>query len=234
MLDWDPVNAQDLASYEVQRAAPGGEFVTVAVVPSPTVAHVDGSLTDGEYRYRIRAVDTSGQPVARWRSGQCAVFSVEVEQPYTPTLETATEWRVRSVVSGQVVADLQSASGSAALPEQASPRDKLPPQTLLEPGLSTLTVRVRDGVGNRSKPFESQGMRSERPPAPSNVAATVNAHQVNLSWRMPAYPRRSRSGYSVMVRRESPMPRKRPSPPLNCVRRAHQALPRHRRCVLDR
>ncbi|MBK8067538.1 MAG: Ig-like domain repeat protein [Rhodanobacteraceae bacterium] len=190
MLDWDPVNAQDLASYEVQRAAPGGEFVTVGVVPSPTVAHVDGSLTDGEYRYRIRAVDTSGNQSPAGAAVNARVFSVEVEQPYTPTLETATEWRVRSVVSGQVVADLQSASGSAALPEQAVAAGQwLPLQTLLEPGLSTLTVRVRDGVGNRSKPFESQVLRSERPPAPSNVAATVNAHQVNLSWQMPAYPR---------------------------------------------
>lgn len=190
MLDWDPVSAPDLASYEVQRAAPGGEFVTVAVVPSPTVAHVDGSLADGEYRYRIRAVDTSGNQSPAGAAVNARVFSVEVEQPYTPTLETATEWRLRSVVSGRVVATLQSASGSAALPEQAVAAGQwLPMQTLLEPGLGTLTVRVRDGVGNRSKPYESQVLRSERPPAPSNVAATVNAHQVNLSWQMPAYPR---------------------------------------------
>lgn len=190
MLDWDPVSAPDLANYAVQRAAPGGEYATVAMVPAPTVAHADGSLADGDYRYRIRAVDTAGNQSPAAAPVNARVFSLEVEQPYTPTLQADVEWRVRSVVPGQSVAALQSASGTSTLPQQSAAAGQwLSMQTLLEPGLNTFTVRVHDGAGNRSKPAEARAWRSERPPAPTNVAAVVNAHQVNLSWQMPAYPR---------------------------------------------
>lgn len=188
-LTWEAVTATDLAHYEVQRTAPGGVFATVASVPAPATTYVDGSLTDGEYRYRIRAVDSSDNRSPPTAAVTARVFSLEARQPYSPTLDTATEWAVRSPVSGQLEANLQSDSGPQILPERAiSASQWLAFPTLIAPGLNTLTVRARDSAGNRSRPADVRVLRSEAPPPPADLQASVNGHQVGLGWQMPAHP----------------------------------------------
>ncbi len=58
-LSWTAVpNAQ---TYELQRAAPAGDFATVATITAPASAHADAGLSVGQtYRYRLRALTSSG------------------------------------------------------------------------------------------------------------------------------------------------------------------------------
>lgn len=60
-VTWDAGTEDDLAGYLVQRAAGTGSFVTVTDTPLTESSFVDPALTPGtSYRYRVSAVDTSG------------------------------------------------------------------------------------------------------------------------------------------------------------------------------
>ena len=76
--------------YRIERARDGGQFRQIAVVNGTTTQYVDSStLSDSDYRYRVRAVDTSGNV-----SGYSNVLSIETE---------ATEGIVQQVAPGLVV-----------------------------------------------------------------------------------------------------------------------------------
>ncbi len=187
-LTWSAVGAADLAHYVVQRTS-GGNYSDLATVAAGQTTHIDLDLPDAEYRYRIRAVDAAGNRSQPSPSATAHVYGLELGQPYTPTLDAATDWSVRSPVAGQLEASLQSSAGTSTLPEQpisANATVQFP--TTLEPGLSTLAVRVRDAAGNLSRPGEARVLRSERPPAPTGLTASVIGHEVSLGWQMAAHP----------------------------------------------
>ncbi len=187
-LTWDAVSAVDLANYELQRSA-GGDFASVATVAAGQTTHVDLDVADADHRYRIRAIDAAGNRSQPSPTATARVYSLELGQPYTPTLDAGTDWSVRSPVAGQLEISLQSSAGTSVRPElPISANGTVQFPTTLTPGLTTLAVRVRDAAGNRSRPGETRVMRSESPPTPTGLTATVNGHQVSLGWQMAAHP----------------------------------------------
>lgn len=179
-LDWDASASSDVAGYRLEREQ--GDWFVVA--PDTTALTLtDTNRYDSLWRYRVRAVDGYGnlsEPV----TATANVFSISVQQPFTPTSEAAVALQGSSPLSGRIDVHIEHGAGSSDLPPtntDSEGRIALTALPLLA-GDNHVFVRVIAAGGHRSRAAELWLTRGNAPAAPTGVNAVANAHDVTLGW----------------------------------------------------
>jgi len=184
-LEWTPVNDADLAGYHIDREDALGTEVRITASPVTEVTYIDAGLEDGNYVYRVVAVDTSENEGDRSNDAAARVYTPALEQPYTPTPELSSVLQGVGAALATVMASIESTSGTRQLPEISTDDEGLFAFAAfdLERGDNTFTVRVRDASGNISKPAQVLVVSAAPPSAPTGLAATSPADfDVVLNW----------------------------------------------------
>jgi uncharacterized repeat protein (TIGR01451 family) len=181
-LSWSPVADADLAGYHVERSTDGGGFERLTDAPVPATTYQDQGLADAGYLYRVVAVDGTGNESNPSNEAPAAVSTPALEQPYTPTAETATDL-AGTTLPGLTVS---ATAGSSELPSQVAGGDGRfsYPGLPLPRGETAFTVRGTDGAGNRTKPATVYGVSDEPPAAPTGLSAAAadGSLSVQLAW----------------------------------------------------
>lgn len=190
-VTWAAVTASDLRGYFIERAVSGsGQFVLVNAQPVAALELLDVDRADGTYVYRIFAVDQSNNRSEASNLAQARVFSINLEQPFSPTLLGVIA-QAGSVPTAAMVS-LRVRNGAAAfdsppIPTTSTGAFSLPtlPLTL---GLNTISATATDTNGNISRDAQLIVERSSIPAAPTQVSASLAAPTVSLSWLASASP----------------------------------------------
>ncbi len=188
-LSWTAVTAADLAGYLIDRT--GTDGVPTRITPSALAATSadDSGLADGTYVYTVKAVDQTGNESDPSPAQTAVVYTPQLDQPYTPTVEKSID------LTGDGGAAAAGAAVTAPLP--AATADAQGHFTVhgvaLVAGDNTLTVRLRDGAGNLSKPAAVTVLSGDPPAPPAGLAASSPGtppppYAVSLSWNANAEP----------------------------------------------
>ena len=193
-LSWDANSEDDLSGYVISRKLydenQTTEFVVIHGGLHPNNTYTDSGLEDGQYLYRVQAVDENDNASEYVGSNLVRVFSIILDQPYSPVLTADDSLTITgsSIVSGEVHIDLSDLNGSHELDVVATEADgnfTINPPTL-QFGMNEFTVRVVDVDGNQSKASSKTLYNSPEPLLPLNPAVSVNGFDVTFSWSQPA------------------------------------------------
>lgn len=197
ILSWSANGEDDLAGYSIyRRSADGGEFVRINDEPITTAGYTLTETQDGDYTYYVTAVDTSANESDVSGEVSALVYTPALLQPYTPTLEGSVAVVGHSITGGTLTAEITSPAGTRALPgREILQGEEFSLDMVLEEGTNTLTVRVRDAVGNVSRPASVSVLRGTAPARPTGLAGTAIGYQVDLAWD--ANPEGDIAGYRV-------------------------------------
>ena len=169
-LTWDEV--ADATSYNVYRDS--------SLIASPTTnAFTDTNLADGTYLYEVSAVDEAGESISK----ASVSTTVNNEPPAAPTNLSASVNADSVNLSWDEVND---ATGYKVYRDSsliASPTTNAFTDTTLADGTYLYEVSAVDDIGeSASKASVSATVNNEPPAAPTNLSASVNGSNVNLSW----------------------------------------------------
>lgn len=188
-LAWTAVDAEDLAGYRVERASAGGAFLAVTTASASANTALDLGVADGSHRYRVLAIDSSDNASTPSPVATALVHVPVLTQPYAPTLEEMTQLEIRSVLAGSLAIEHASAAGTTTLPAVTMTSGvPLALELPLEPGENVFSFRLTDAQGNRSRTASVEVLRSQAPPMPTDLQASVNAYQVDLQWIVAPHP----------------------------------------------
>ena len=205
-LTWSPVAASDLTGYWIDRTPASGAGGTVRLTPAPLAAttFADPGLADDTYSYTVTAVNAAGNESDPGDPAAARVYTLLLDQPYTPTAATATDLTGGNAVTpGQLGGQLAGPGGSTPLP--AVPSDAagrfawsaLP----LARGTSLLAVTATDatdGTGNTSRTSTVHVVSAAPPAQATGAVATADADlHVALSWNPNPEPPAALAGYRV-------------------------------------
>ena len=169
-LTWDTVN--EATSYNVYRDS--------SLIASPTSnAFTDTALADGTYLYEVSAVDDAGESTSK----ASVSATVNNEPPTAPTNLTVTINADNVNLSWDTVADATSYNVYRDSSLITSPTTNAFTDTALADGTYLYEVSAVDDAGeSTSKASVSATVNNEPPTAPTNLTASVNGSNVNLSW----------------------------------------------------
>ena len=169
-LSWDTVN--DATSYNVYRDS--------SLIASPTTnAFTDTALADGTYLYEVSAVDDAGESTSK----ASVSATVNNEPPAAPTNLSASVNQDNVNLTWDTVADATSYNVYRDSSLIASPTTNAFTDTALADGTYLYEVSAIDDAGeSTSKASVSATVNNEPPSAPTNLTASVNADNVNLTW----------------------------------------------------
>ena len=169
-LSWDTVN--DATSYNVYRDS--------SLIASPTTnAFTDTNLADGTYLYEVSAVDEAGESTSK----ASVSATVNNEPPAAPTNLSASVNQDNVNLTWDTVADATSYNVYRDSSLIASPTTNAFTDTTLADGTYLYEVSAVDDAGeSTSKASVSATVNNEPPTAPTNLTASANADNVNLTW----------------------------------------------------
>ena len=169
-LTWNTVD--DATSYKVYRDS--------SLIASPTSnAFTDTALADGTYLYEVSAVDDAGESTSK----ASVSATVNNEPPTAPTNLSASVNADSVNLTWDTVADATSYNVYRDSSLIASPITTTFTDTALADGTYLYEVSAVDGAGeSTSKASVSATVNNEPPSAPTNLSASVNTNNVNLSW----------------------------------------------------
>jgi subtilase family serine protease/flagellar hook assembly protein FlgD/fibronectin type 3 domain-containing protein len=184
-VTWDTSTAADLAGYKVYRG-----FLLLTAAPIATLTYEDPGLDDGGYSYAVTAVDNYGNESVLSDAAIAHVFTIALQQPYSPVATPATDITGVSARSGTVTVHDEMDAGSSDRNAGATAADGTLALTGQPLGLggNHLTVRVTDDGGNSSRPAELWVDRGNVPAVPTGAAASVDDHSVHLAWNANVEP----------------------------------------------
>ena len=169
-LTWDEVN--DATSYNIYRDS--------SLIASPTTgAFTDTALADGTYLYEVSAVDDAGESTSK------ASVSTTVNNlaPSAPTNLSASANGSNINLTWDTVADATSYNVYRDSSLIASPTTSAFTDTALADGTYLYEVSAVDDAGeSTSKASVTATVNNIPPAAPTNLSASVNTNNVNLSW----------------------------------------------------
>lgn len=185
-LSWTANSETDLAGYFVERSDLFGSTTRLNSEPITDTVFVDQGVSDGQYEYRVYAVDLVGNESASSDLVRRWVYTPELTPLYTPTSEprVAVSGRAPFTVSGTADLSVKNILGdSTYAPTTLTDESEFSwPEVALQPGENVLEVRVTDASGNRSKASTYVVVKGEAPAAPKNLQASAQNSVVNLSW----------------------------------------------------
>ena len=169
-LTWDEVN--DATSYNIYRDS--------SLIASPTTsAFTDTALADGTYLYEVSAVDEAGESTSK----ASVSATINNEPPSAPTNLSATANGSNINLSWDTVNDATSYNVYRDSSLIASPTTNAFTDTNLADGTYLYEVSAVDEAGeSTSKASVSATVNNEPPAAPTNLSASVNQDNVNLTW----------------------------------------------------
>ena len=169
-LTWDTVT--DATSYNVYRDS--------NLIASPTTnAFTDTNLADGTYLYEVSAVDNAGESTSK-ASVSTTVNNVP---PSAPTNLTASVNQDNVNLTWDTVTDATSYNVYRDSSLIASPTTSAFTDTALADGTYLYEVSAVDDAGeSTSKASVSTIVNNTPPAAPTNLSATANGSNVNLTW----------------------------------------------------
>jgi subtilase family serine protease/flagellar hook assembly protein FlgD/fibronectin type 3 domain-containing protein len=188
-LAWSGSKATDVAGYEISRYN-GQWWEIVDGTPTTALAHDDTDRADGEWRYRVVAVDAYGNRSESSNDAAAPVFGMALAQPFTPTRAADVAVQGKSGRAGTLSIRVENAQGANDLAPVATGGDGAIalPALGLAPGANRFVFRVADAQGNRSRAAELWIDRGAAPAAPQGVAANVAGYDVTVSWNANAEP----------------------------------------------
>lgn len=186
-LTWSAVADADLHHYQIERAGQTSAFQPLADVNAQTLTHVDTVEVDGQYRYRVRAVDGHDNRSTPGPEQPARVYRLTLDRPYTPTLDAAVSVQLQTPVAGQLEASRVQGGDTHVAAELALGVGTHALNWPLLSGDQTWTFRLRDAAGHRSRAATLRMTRSSLPPVPTDLVATVNGLQLRLDWSTAAH-----------------------------------------------
>ena len=192
-LQWQASTEPDLRGYFVERHLQGSEdWIRLSPDPVVTTVLVDSNVADGDYDYRVVAVDQSGNLSLPSNAVPALVYTPRLRQPYTPTELRTTILAGRGRIAATIEGTLTNGAGTGPLPAIATGADATfsLPDLPLAIGDNTFSLRLVDGGGNRSKAATVIVRSGDRPAAPSGVAGVAGPgeHDVSLTWNANSEP----------------------------------------------
>ncbi|MCU7864747.1 MAG: discoidin domain-containing protein, partial [Candidatus Thiodiazotropha sp. (ex Lucinoma borealis)] len=197
-LTWDANTESDLAGYYVERSS-GSDTPAVRLTIGPVTAttYVDAGLADGQYEYRVVAVDSSENEAGPSGAVDTEVFTPILDQPFTPISVAFNDFSGVSNTDGNVTAyaELINDLGTTDLGSVLTDSEGvfLYEAVTLAAGVNTLQVTMRDADGNRSKPTAVIVVSGGVPSIPTGVTASATGFDIDLSWN--ANPENNVVGY---------------------------------------
>ncbi|MFI0416317.1 MAG: CARDB domain-containing protein [Candidatus Thiodiazotropha sp.] len=186
-LTWDANTESDLAGYHVERSS-GSDTPVVRLTVDPVTAttYVDAGLADGQYEYRVVAVDSSENVADPSGAVDAEVFTPILDQPFTPISTAVIDFRGVANTEGNVTAHAELINNLGTSDLGSVPIDSegafLYEGVALAEGINTLQVTMSDGDNNRSKPAAVMIVSGQAPAAPTGVAASVTGFDIDLTW----------------------------------------------------
>jgi choice-of-anchor A domain-containing protein len=189
-LNWDNNTETDFAGYIINRIV-DGQSTPLTALPIQANSYVDTGLDDGDYIYQIIAVDNVDNHSLAIETENLQVFSVLLQQPYSPLLTPSQTQLIgqSELGGGNVQITLQNTNGTNSFPD-------LPilginnhtfnlPAIDLASDLNSLEVVHVVSATHRSKISSVQVEVSPVPSMPLNFSAVVNNLSSELSWQAP-------------------------------------------------
>ncbi|WP_223789413.1 CARDB domain-containing protein [Marinicella meishanensis] len=191
-LNWNVAAETDLSGYVVARKRlqpnPENDFSSLTSSSYDQTTYEDLGLPDGIYVYRLHAVDQNDNPSNPVNSSELRVYSVLIDQPYSPILDPANViFNGSTPGSGVIDATLNNMSGSTPLASPTVTADGFFSiiDAVLTEGQNEMTVSQVDATGNRSVTALVGVQVSPIPPLPLNVSNVLNGYDLTLSWQAP-------------------------------------------------
>lgn len=198
-LTWDANTESDLAGYHIERTIVGGTSVRITVNPVSVTTYVDPGVADGEYEYRVVAIDDSDNEADPSEAAGARVFTPVLDQPYTPLSVLASDFHGSTDNDANLTAHAELVNGAGTTDLGAAAVDVNGEFSyagvVLAGGFNTLRVTLTDDVGNRSKPAEVNVVSGQAPSIPSGVDASASGFDVAVTWQ--ANPETNMVGYRV-------------------------------------
>lgn len=177
-------DASDLASYVLERQNGAGAWTGREVSIEEARDFVDTALADGNYRYRVMAVDASGNRSVAGPVLDVLVYAPQVPQPYTPGRSASVTLRGQSPAGGRLTL-LQEADGAAATSLEQDVSAGLPfsfDNVPLVLGENRFSLSQMDASGNRSRTLQFHVLRANPPAMPQGLDAGMEGNNLVLSW----------------------------------------------------
>ena len=178
-LTWNASTAADLAGYKVYRG-----FALLTATPVIAITYDDPGLDDADYTYTVTAVDAYGNESLPSDPATAHVFTITLQQPYSPLATPAVDIAGASARSGSIAVHVDTEAGSSnrnAGNTASNSTIALAAQPLAV-GSNHLRVRVTDDTGDISRPAEVWVDRGDVPAAPTGTATAIADHAVHLAW----------------------------------------------------
>lgn len=207
-LQWNPVDADDLAGYLVLRA--GSELQSA---PVTDVSLLDGITSEGTFSYQVVAVDVAGnrsEPSAAktirvdWTPPQVALTAPSQDELVSGLIDVRgtahseddfAEYRL-SVGQGEDPTSWQVIARStlALIGSELGQWDTL---SLPEGHIYTLKLEAEDLNGNQAEVRRSVRVDNTAPAAPTGLVAVVDGTDIKLTWDSNTEP--DLAGYYLFV-----------------------------------
>ena len=182
-LTWAAGNAPDVAGYELQRSSGDDFWGRVGDDTIAGLAYADADRNDGEWLYRVIAIDTSGNRSTPSNVVVTHVFSLDVAQPLTPATQVDVALTGSTPRGGTLNIHVENSAGASDLaPVPVAEGDIATAPIALVAGENRLDLRVTDAQGDRSRVAQLWLTRGAVPAVPTGLAATVTDHRVDLAW----------------------------------------------------
>ncbi len=183
---WNANAEEDLAGYLIERLQPDGAWLRLHADPLADLAFTDMGRALGAHVYRVLAQDVSGNVSAPSEESTAHVFVPEIESaPFTPTADDATTLAgFGGTRAGDAEVRIESPAGTReSTPGPVPAHAAFVFEALaLDPGPNEITLRVRDGDGNRSLPAITWVTRGIVPEPPGQLDGSIENGTVTLAW----------------------------------------------------
>jgi subtilase family serine protease len=179
-LSWQVVTAPSIIGYQVVRTDANGADTIVNVTPVAGASLSDSAVADGSYAYRVYAVDDDNNAGPRSDPATVRVFTPQLDQPYTPTLQATTALTGTSVVPGTIGLTVGGSPIDGGSTDAAGVISVA--NVALSRGDNSVVLRITDAAGNVSKPAQVIVSHDTAPLAPTGLVATVTDHHVDVTW----------------------------------------------------
>ncbi|WP_313916958.1 CARDB domain-containing protein [Tahibacter sp.] len=177
-LSWTASADPDVVAYRLERLD-AGYWQRVGDDDAGTTRS-DTGRDDGRWTYRVSALDAAGNR-SDARSDAADVFSLAVDQPFTPTTQATTALQGRSALPGRLVVRVGAGTEQDAGPTGTDGRFALD-AVALDAGDNVIVLHALTNGGDRSRSATRRVTRATVPAAPTGVQASAAGYDVSVHW----------------------------------------------------
>ena len=183
-LTWTANTEADLEGYNIYNVT-GTTKTKLNAFPIKAAIYEFTGLADGIYSYEITAVDSYQNESKPSNNALARVYVPLIEQPYTPTSQKTLQLKGGNATANSAV-EIYVDTGSGPVSQGAAAADvsgDFTSNTALAPGENRITAKATDADGNTSRVSDMVVVvYNETPLPPTGLQATINNHEVGLTW----------------------------------------------------